>query len=278
MKDNKIKEMLNNIKINKELDDKILAKTIYKKNNLLLQKCIIAVSIIIIIGFTSYGITRAIINVKNIENVQYEENKLFTTIIFNRKEKGLGYRDKYVTVLKLANKKELNYDADINKIEYTGEELKIAKNELEEYLNIKFLTSDKLINKKMIINRLRKNNNKISEVILGYSDSIKNSKDSKIKMGMTIITKYYNNEIYDDIIGQTFDEDYAYKEIIQNDILNTDLYFYSMNIRKSDIVNNDTIIKGTLSVHFIYDDILYSLGAKNISVNDLIDVVNSLHY
>ena len=278
MKDNKIKEMLNNIKVNKELDDKILTKTIYKKNNLLLQKCIIAVSIIIIIGFTSYGITRAIINVKNIENVQYEENKLFTTIIFNRKEKGLGYRDKYVTVLKLANKKELNYDADINKIEYTGEELKIAKNELEEYLNIKFLTSDKLINKKMIINRLRKNNNKISEVILGYSDSIKNSKDSKIKMGMTIITKYYNNEIYDDIIGQTFDEDYAYKEIIQNDILNTDLYFYSMNIRKSDIVNNDTIIKGTLSVHFIYDDILYSLGAKNISVNDLIDVVNSLHY
>ena len=278
MKDNKIKEMLNNIKVNKKLDDKILAKTIYKKNNLLLQKCIIAVSIIIIIGFTSYGITRAIINVKNIENVQYEENKLFTTIIFNRKEKGLGYRDKYVTVLKLANKKELNYDADINKIEYTGEELKIAKNELEEYLNIKFLTSDKLINKKMIINRLRKNNNKISEVILGYSDSIKNSKDSKIKMGMTIITKYYNNEIYDDIIGQTFDEDYAYKEIIQNDILNTDLYFYSMNIRKSDIVNNDAIIKGTLSVHFIYDDILYSLGAKNISVNDLIDVVNSLHY
>ena len=278
MKDNKIKEMLNNIKVNKKLDDKILAKTIYKKNNLLLQKCIIAVSIIIIIGFTSYGITRAIINVKNIENVQYEENKLFTTIIFNRKEKGLGYRDKYVTVLKLANKKELNYDADINKIEYTGEELKIAKNELEEYLNIKFLTSDKLINKKMIINRLRKNNNKISEVILGYSDSIKNSKDSKIKMGMTIITKYYNNEIYDDIIGETFDEDYAYKEIIQNDILNTDLYFYSMNIRKSDIVNNDAIIKGTLSVHFIYDDILYSLGAKNISVNDLIDVVNSLHY
>ena len=274
---NKLEKVFENIHASQKNYDIIMNKTIYKKNNLLLQKCIIAFSIIIIIGFTSYGITRAIINVKNTENVQYEENKLFTTIIFNRKEKGLGYRDKYVTVLKLANKKALNYDANIDKIEYTGEELKIAKNELEEYLNIKFLTSDKLINKKMIINRLRKENAKISEMIMGYIEPI-TINSSKIKMGMTIITKYYNNKIYDDIIGQTTDEDYAYKEIIQNDILNTDLYFYSMNIRKSDIIDNDTIIKGTLSVHFIYDDILYSLGGKNISVNDLINVVNSLHY
>lgn len=273
---NKLEKVFENIHASQKSYDIIMNKTINKKNNLILQKSMITLAVIILI-FTSYGIVRAIINVKVNNNVRYEENKLFTTIILDRKNKGLGYRDTYITVLKLANKKELNYDANINIIEYTGDELKITKNELEENLNIKFLTSDKLINKKMIINRLRKENNKISEMIMGYIEPI-TTNNSKIKMGMTIITKYYNSEIYDDIIGQTHDEDYAYKEIIKNDILNTDLYFYSMNTRKSDIIDNDTVTSGTLSVYFIYDDILYSLGGRSISVNDLINVVNSLHY
>lgn len=272
---NKLEKVFENIHASQKSYDIIMNKTINKKNNLILQKSMITLAVILFI-FTSYSIARAIIAVKT-NNVRYEENKLFTTIIFDRKDKGLGYRDKYVTQIKLANKKELNYDADINIIEYTGDELKISKNELEENLNIKFLTSDKLINKKMIINRLRKENDKISEMIMGYIEPI-TTNNSKIKMGMTIITKYYNSEIYDDIIGQTHDEDYAYKEIIKSDILNTDLYFYSMNTRKSDIIDNDTVTSGTLSVHFIYDDILYSLGGRNISVNDLINIVNSLHY
>lgn len=273
---NKLEKVFENIHASQKSYDIIMNKTINKKNNLILQKSMITLAVIILI-FTSYGIVKAIINVKVNNNVRYEENKLFTTITLDRKNKGLGYRDTYITVLKLANKKELNYDANINIIEYTGDELKITKNELEENLNIKFLTSDKLINKKMIINRLRKENQKISEMIMGYIEPI-TTNNSKIKMGMTIITKYYNSEIYDDIIGQTHDEDYAYKEIIKNDILNTDLYFYSMNTRKSDIIDNDTVTSGTLSVYFIYDDILYSLGGRNISVNDLINVVNSLHY
>ena len=274
---NKLEKVFENIHVNQKIDEKIMNKTINKKNDFLLQKCIIAMSVIIIIGFTSFGIVTAIINVKDSENVQYEENKLFTTIIFNRKQKGLGYRDKYVTGLKLNNKKELNYDADINIIENTGDELKITKNEIEKKLNIKFLTTDKLASTKILITRLRKENNKISEVNLGYIEAI-TTNNSKIKMGMTIITKYYNSEIYLDIIGQTFDEDTAYKEIIRNDILNTDLYFYSINTPKQDMKDRDTIVRGTLSVHFIYDDILYSLGGRNISVNDLINVVNSLHY
>lgn len=273
---NKLEKVFENIHASQKSYDAIMNKTVNKKNNLILQKSMITLAIIIFI-FTSYGIVNAIINVKFNNNVRYEENKLFTTIILDRKNKGLGYRDTYITVLKLANKKELNYDADLNIIENTIDELKISKNDLEEKLNMQFLTSNKFINEKMLITGLRKENNKISELKLGYIEPI-TTNNSKIKMGMTIITKYYNSEIYDDIIGQTHDEDYAYREIIKNDILNTDLYFYSINIRKNDFVDNDTVISGTLSVHFIYDDILYSLGGKNISVNDLINVVNSLHY
>lgn len=273
---NKLEKVFENIHASQKSYDVIMNKTVNKKNNLILQKSMITLAIIIFI-FTSYGIVNAIINVKVNNNVRYEENKLFTTIILDRKNKGLGYRDTYITVLKLANKKELNYDADLNIIENTIDELKISKNDLEEKLNMQFLTSNKFINEKMLITGLRKENNKISELKLGYIEPI-TTNNSKIKMGMTIITKYYNSEIYDDIIGQTHDEDYAYREIIKNDILNTDLYFYSINIRKNDFVDNDTVISGTLSVHFIYDDILYSLGGKNISVNDLINVVNSLHY
>lgn len=273
MKDNKIKEILNNIKVNKELDDKILAKTIYKKNNLLLQKCIIAFSIIIIIGFTSYGITRAIIKVKTSDRVTKEYDDIFVTTKIEKKENCFECRDRYLTDIVIENKKEVNYDANMNEIINTSDQYYMTYDKLEKKLNTKFLKSDKFNNNnKLRISLLRKNEDKISKAGFAIDDCIKNKKE-KISMYVIFITKYYEEEKFTKLLGQTYDNYWAPQKIINNK-LNTDLYFYPYR----ENMNNDTVIPGSLYVHFIYDDVLYSFGGTNTSINNLIEVVNSLHY
>lgn len=272
MKSNKIKDMLNNIEVSEKLDDKILSKTIYKKRNLILQKSIIALSVIIIIGSTGFGIAHA-------DEIVEKVKSLFVTYTYTS---GTENITKYTfTELKVTNKKEVNYDAIFESIDFPlqDNQHEISIKELEKELNIKFLTSNKFKNKDLVrIIRLEKNNNKISRgsFVLDY---VYKNKSEQMYFGMQFITKYYRNDYFRILEGlELYDEEYgidtkAYKLEEKNDILNTDLYFYGTY----DFTNGEKGI-GSLSVSFIYDDVVYTLYGTNTSKTKLLEIINSLHY
>ena len=53
------KDTFNNIHLSNEIDNKVFAKTIYKKNNPMLKNVIVAFSIVLFISITSLGIVYA---------------------------------------------------------------------------------------------------------------------------------------------------------------------------------------------------------------------------
>ena len=270
MKNNKIKEMLNNIKVNKDLDDKIFSKTIYKKNNILWQKIVITISVIIIIGTASFGFVHANDIVQKIKG-------LFVTYTVGSDEE---YEYKYkITEVMVTNKKELNYEANLTPGMNTNEQYYMPLDKLEKELNTKFLRPDKFSNKKEVrIGRIDKIDNKITRGGFSYDYIYKNKKE-KISMSAQFITKYYSEDSFSFIEGVEWHDSengvhtkhYSLQE--KNDVLNTDIYFYS----NYDFKDKDQSTS-FMNASFIYDDVLYSLRGVYTNKAKLLEIINSLHY
>ena len=269
MKNNKIKDMLNNIEVSKELDDKILSKTVYKKQHLILQKSIIIISVIIIIGTTGFGIAHA-------DDIVQKIKSLFVTYTYTSSDENTKL---IITELNVTNKKEINYDANLKPAFYSGEEYYIALDKLEKELDTKFLRPDGFNNKKEVrIGRMEKNENKIGRCGFSYDYIYKNKKE-KIYMSAQFMTKYYNNDSFGSIEGVEWHEkEYGidakhYKKEEKNDILNTNIYYYAAY----DFTNGEKGVGG-LNASFIYDDVLYKLYGINTDKTKLLEIINSLHY
>ena len=270
MKNNKIKDMLNNIEVSEKLENKILSKTIYKKQNLFLQKRIIAISVIIIIGTTGFGIAHA-------DEIVEKVKSLFVTYTLGSDEEN-DYKYK-ITEVMVTNKKEINYDANLTPVQYTDEEYYVTLDKLEKELGTKFLRSDNFNNKKEVrIWQLEKNENKIARVGFSYDYIYKNKKE-KIFMSTQFITKYYRDDSLSLIEGVEWHEkEYGidvknYQKEERNDTFNINIYFYS----NSDFIDENKKTS-TIKASFVYDDVLYSLNGNYTSKAKLLEIINSLHY
>ena len=269
MKNNRIKDMLNNIEVSKELDDMILSKTINKKKNLILKQRMIMLSAIIIIITTGFGITYADVIAEKIKNVFVKER---TLVELNGDEKISAIE------FETSSKKELNYDANMKVVQYTDEEYYVSLEDLEKELNINLLKSELFQDKSIRIAQLKKIENKISSGLF-FVDYVYKNKMEEISFTISFITKYHNEDKYTNLVGiNRNDQDNNtnieyYKFVEKNEHLNTDLYYFS----SYDIESNEKGI-GSITVKFVYDDIIYSLIGNVISKEKILDIINSLHY
>lgn len=262
------KEYYNNIYPSSDIDKKIFNKTIYQKsNNLILKKCYKFIILIISISIIGSGIVFA--------------NEIKETIQFIFKTEKISnnnHRDLFISSFKVKNLKEINYNADLNEIDYgSNTQNTMSKKEIEKLLEIKFLDSNKLINNKVTIQRIEKVENKIASGIFVIRDAFKIEKEklkkSYVTMSFQFNTKF--SKIYEDgfnIFGSGTPfaiDNFITSKYIEN--LSTDVYFVSS---QQNLKNNDQAI--FIEAIFVYDDIGYHLSGSNISIDDLVDILKSL--
>lgn len=272
MKNNKtIKNIYKNVHTSKELDKKIFNNTIYKKEkHSNLNKILITTSIIVIISTISIGVVFADDIKETIKNYFFTTRTHTIKISDSKEEKSITPQ------LVVKDLKEVNYDADLEEYRYTYDnEQTISKKELEEKLGINFLTSDNLKNDKVTIERIEKENSKISEGRFWIRDAFKlekiNNKKSSITFEFRFITKYSSSRSYTILLGLTkydINRNVTTKYI---DNLDTDAYFF---VTKKDF--NDDTVSNQIFAAFVYDNVGYKLSGTNMSVNMMIDFINTL--
>lgn len=272
MKNNKIiKNIYKNVHTSKKLDKKIFDNTIYKKErHSNLNKILITTSIIVIISTISIGVVFADEIKETIKNYFFTTRTTVVKIDDSKQEKTTTPQ------LVVKDLKEVNYDADLDEIRHTTDnEQTISKKELEEKLGINFLTSDKLKNDKVTIYRIEKENGKISKGIFWIRDAFElekvNNKKSSITFGFRFLTKYSGRSSYTILLGLTKDDINRNVTTKYIDNLDTDAYFF---VSKKDF--NDDTISNQIFVAFVYDNVGYELSATNMSVNMMIDFINTL--
>lgn len=262
------KEAFNNIHLSKDIDNKVFAKTIYKKNNFMLKNVIVTISILLFISITSLGIVYAKEIVEKIKS-------LFVSTTIHLENSGYNI---YLDELKITNKKNLNFDAKFSNINFpvTDSEQKVTFKELKEDLNIDILTPNIFENKIARIIKLEKNNNKISHGWFAFDNIYvfkKGRKKGKISMIIEFITKYHEDDYLMVNMGQTRDESRIYKTVELNEKLDTEIFFWGTRA----ITNDDENI-GTLKATFIYDDIVYTFIGSDVSKNEMLNLINTLAY
>ena len=262
------KKYYDEIDTSNEFDKKIFSNTINKEDKFLYRKKIICVPLIILICLLSTCIVFA----DELKHVAKTYWSLYITP--NSKDDDLNQkmRDLYVT-----NLKEINYDANINEVPFYGEE-KINRADLEEKLNTKFLTSDNILNDEITIFKLTKTQeHKISnaELVIKNAFQVQNTKNSYIYMKIQFITKYYNNLEK----GFVLIRDYMpygtenWVTIKYSEKLNTDIYI------QGDVQNiKNDYISSWLDASFVYDNVGYTLRGNNLSINMMMNIINSLSY
>ena len=261
------KKLFNNIHLDKNIDNIILNKTIYKKNNVMLKRIIISLSVLLIISITSIGIVYADEIVEKIKSLL-----VTTTIDFDAEEWG----DIYHTDLKVANRKNLNVDAEFPNVNFpvTDNQQKTSFKEIEENLEIEILTSKLFKIDIARILKLEKNNDRISHGWFVF-DNVYKTKKGKISMAIEFITEYYEKEYLSVLLGSTRNLDKEYKEVLKNEKLNTDLYVFALHPNK---IQNYSEIVGSPRITFIYDNIVYTINGHNVSIDEILYVINTLEY
>lgn len=261
----KYKKYCDNISTTNNLDQKIFNKTIYKKpTNLIFKKVFAPLTLIICLSFVSVCIVFAD-EIKEAFKVYWKTQQVPNS---DKEDLLQTIKDLYVT-----NLKEINYDADLNEVSYFGEE-KINILELEKKLNIKFLSSNMIRNDEVTIFKLTKENNKISnaEFVIKDAFQISNMNKNNVYMKFQFITKYYEDKEKGFILIRDYmpygTEGWITKKHINN--LNTDVYFHG------DIQNlEDNYISSWLKAYFVYDNVGYTVGGYDISINDLKKILES---
>ena len=261
------KKLFNNIHLDKNIDNIILNKTIYKKNNVMLKRIIISLSVLLIISITSIGIVYADEIVEKIKSLL-----VTTTIDFDDEEWG----DVYRTDLKIANRKNINVDAEFLNVNFpvTDNQQKTSFKEIEENLEIEILTSKLFKIDIARILELEKNSDKISHGWFAF-DNVYKTQKGKISMAIEFITEYYEEEYLMKTLGQTKNLNKEYKTVLKNEKLNTDLYVFALHPKK---IENYSEIVGSPRITFIYDDIVYTIDGHNVSIDEMLYVINTLEY
>ena len=260
------KEEFDKICLDKKMDEIILNKTIYKSQNNLLKIVVVTLSILLFISITSIGIVYAKEIVEKIKSLIVK-----TTIDFDDEEWG----DIHLTKFKVSNRKDVNVDAEFPNVNFpvTDSEQKISFKEIEENLEIEILASKLFENDVARIIKLEKSNDKISHGDFVFDDVYK-TKKGKISMVIEFITEYYEEEYLSILLGQTRNLDKEYNAVEKIEKLNTDLYVWCP--RK--VQNNSEIVRSTLKAIFIYDNIVYTFTGDNISVDEILNVIDTLAY
>lgn len=259
------KELFCNIQLDKSIDNKILNKTIYKKNNVLLKKSIITLSILLVVSIASFGIVYA-------EEIIEKVKNLFVTTIIDFDDEEWG--DIYRTDLKVANRKNLNVDADFLGVNFpvTDNQQKTSFKEIEENLEMEILTSKLFEIDIARIIELEKNNDKISHGCFAF-DNVYKTKKGKISLAIEFVTEYYEEEYFKVSLGVTRNLDKEYKTVLKNEKFNTDLHVWCPKK-----IQNYSEIVSSPRITFIYDDIVYIINGHNVSIDEMLYVINTLDY
>ena len=259
------KEIFDNVHLDKSVDNKILNKTIYKNNNFVLKKIIVPLLLVFIVSITSIGIVYANEIVEKIKNLL-----VTTTIDFDDEE----WWDIHRTELKVFNRKNVNVDAEFSNVQFPvlDNQQKTTFEEIEENLKFEILTSNIFEIDVARIIELEKNGDKISHGWFVF-DNVYKTTSGKISMAIEFITEYYEKEYFMVTLRNTRNLDKEYKEVKTNKRLDTDLYIWCPKK-----IQNYSEIVGSPKVTFIYDDIVYTLFGHNVSVNEILYVINTLEY
>jgi len=259
------KELFDNVYLDKSIDNKILNKTIYKKNNVVLKKIIVSLSMIFIISIISFGIVYAGEIVEKIKSFF-----VTTTIDFDDEEWG----DIYHTDLKVSNRKDLNVAAAFPGVNFpvTDNKQKTSFKEIEKNLEIEILTSKLFKIDIARIIELEKNNDKISHGWFAF-DNVYKTKKGKISMLIEFVTEYYDEDYFKVSVGVTRNLDKEYKAVLKNEKLNTDLYVWCPKK-----IQNYSEIVSSPRITFIYDDIVYIIDGHNVSIDEMLYLINTLDY
>lgn len=259
------KELFDNVHLDKSVDNKILNKTIYKNNNFVLKKIIVSLSVILIVFLASFGIVYAS------EIIEKVKSLLVTTIIdFDDEEWG----DTYLTELKVENIKNVNVDAMFPSVNFPviDNQQEISFKEIEENLEIEILTSKLFQIDIARILELDKNNDRISHGYFAF-DNVYKTKKGNISIAIEFITEYYEEKCLSVVLGSVKNLDKEYKTVLKNEKLNTDIYIWGHKR-----IQNYNEIAGSVRVIFIYDDMVYTISGHNVSVNEILYVINTLEY
>ena len=252
---NKFNDLFKDIKVSKEIDEKIYNKTIYKKEipRIYILKPIQVILFIFI--FLGVGVMAK----------DYIMDSVFhKNIIENEKDDSQIY-------LELNGKVHIKENNNfICNNEYTQEELE--KTLGIKLLNIKYYNSNKYINCEIKTT----DNNKIRTVKINRDDNYSKSTDKEkgnnkfLSVTIKFMTQYALNEDEEEfselnvIKGPKKFENFT--NLIHLNNLDVDAYIIKWHESKNHSFN---------SVHFVYNNILYFIQGYNISYDELLDILNN---
>ena len=243
---NDYKEYFNNINPSDELKNKILNKTIYKKNYNL--KYIYATISIFIICF----LTTTIIYADDIYNyiIEYHEKENYIEI-----KPPINYKlNTKATLLNCYTINDFENDLEIDLLESTMLDSTLK-------LDYKLYTTDNTLQRITLVKSINTKD---------YFDDLDylQQNDSTIRIRYIMLTKHATNEQINkfNLTYEQYDEKYLEK--IYNEKLKTYMYHYS---------NATGSMKYSIrsSINFIYEDVLYQIEGHHTSKDMLLTIANS---
>ena len=248
----KIKNAFNDIKVNEDLERKILNMTVNKRDNKQKKwKLSYTYATILLIGMLSIGVVYA----KEIKNFINS----FSTNINVENNKSIKLSDNI-------NFKNISKDALI----FTGDsQYQMNYNEVEKNLGFKILKLKENNTDEIYYSTELNDNNQIGRVDLWIPYFVKESDNKYISASISMLNKGAD-EKYILAFEEGLDASGGknnFEEYYSNN-LDTKIIIYSYSTSNS----NNRYLKAT----FVYDDVLYIFTGMNMSKDDLINYINGL--
>ena len=248
----KIKDAFNDIKVNEDLERKILNMTVNKRDNKQKKwKLSYTYATILLIGMLSIGVVYA----KEIKNFINS----FSTNINVENNKSIKLSDNI-------NFKNISKDALI----FTGDsQYQMNYNEVEKNLGFKILKLKENNTDEIYYSTELNDNNQIGRVDLWIPYFVKESDNKYISASISMLNKGAD-EKYILAFEEGLDASGGknnFEEYYSNN-LDTKIIIYSYSTSNS----NNRYLKAT----FVYDDVLYIFTGMNMSKDDLINYINGL--
>ena len=248
----KIKDAFNDIKVNEDLERKILNMTVNKRDNKQKKwKLSYTYATILLIGMLSIGVVYA----KEIKNFINS----FSTNINVENNKSIKLSDNI-------NFKNISKDALI----FTGDsQYQMNYNEVEKNLGFKILKLKENNTDEIYYSTELNDNNQIGRVDLWIPYFVKESDNKYISASISMLNKGAD-EKYILAFEEGLDASGGknnFEEYYSNN-LDTKIIIYSYSTSNS----NNRYLKAT----FVYDDVLYIFTGMNMSKDNLINYINGL--
>lgn len=248
----KIKNAFNDIKVNEDLEIKILNMTINKKDNKQRKwKLSYTLASIFLIGVLSLGVVYA-----------QEIKKIITSFstninVENNKSMKLSDNVKFKNINHNALKVDTNSPYQMN------------YNEVEKNLGFKILKLKENNTDEIYYSTELNDNNQIGRVDLWMPYFVKESSDKYISANVSMLNKGADKKyilVFEEGLDASGGKD-NFEEYYSNN-LDTKIIIYSYSTSDS----NNRYLKAT----FVYDDVLYIFTGTNMSKDDLINYINGL--